>query len=60
MHKALEIYRYARKINVIMVMEELLERGVLKPLTDSQKKGVMTVVYSDALPERRRTDETRA
>ena len=60
MHKALEIYLYAIKINVIMVMEELLERGVLKPLTDSQKKGVMTVVYSDALPERRRTDETRA
>lgn len=60
MHKALEIYRRARKMNVIMVIEELLERGVLKPLTDVQKKGVMTVVYSDVLPERRPTDETRA
>lgn len=53
MHKALEILRHARKINVIMVIEELIHRGILKPLTDIQKKGVMTVVYSDVLPERR-------
>ena len=38
MHKALEIYRHARKINVIMVIEELIERGILKPLSDTQKK----------------------
>jgi len=51
MHKALEIFRRAREINVIMVMDELLKRGTLKPLTDAQKKGVMIVVYSDKLPE---------
>lgn len=60
MHKALEIYRRVRRINVIMVIEELLERGVLKSLSDAQKKGVMTVVYSDVLPERKQTDEDRA
>lgn len=51
MHKALEIFRRAREINAIMVMNELLKRGTLKPLTDAQKKGVMIVVYSDKLPE---------
>lgn len=50
MHKALEIYRKVRKVNVIMVIEELLNRGILKPLSDDQKKGVMIVVYSDVLP----------
>ena len=50
MHKALEIYRRAKKINVIVVIEELIKRGILKPLTEAQKKGVMVVVYSDVLP----------
>lgn len=60
MYKALEIYRRARKINVIMVIEKLIESGILKPLSDAQKKGVMTVIYSDTLPEREQADENRA
>lgn len=36
-------------INKIMVLDELVERGILKPLTEVQKKGVMTVVLSDTL-----------
>lgn len=55
MHKALAFFRQADKINVTMVMEELIRRGVLEPLTDAQKKGVMTVIYSDVLPERKTT-----
>ncbi|MBQ8280413.1 MAG: sigma-70 family RNA polymerase sigma factor [Roseburia sp.] len=50
MHKALAVMRKSRKINVVMVIEELIKRGTLKPLTDAQKKGVMVVVYSDVLP----------
>lgn len=50
MHVMLETLRKAKKINVIMVIEELLKRGILKPLTEDQKKGVMTVVYSEILP----------
>ncbi|WMJ87404.1 hypothetical protein [Anaerocolumna sp. MB42-C2] len=34
-----------------MVLDELVERGFLKPLTELQKKGVMTVVFSDILPD---------
>lgn len=52
MHDMLEIYRRASNINVVMVIDELLERGVLKPLTEEQKKGVMNVVYADLLPVR--------
>jgi len=50
MHKMLKIMRTVRPINVIMVMEALINRGILKPLTDDQKKGVMTIVYSEFLP----------
>ena len=50
MHKMLGGVRKAREINVFMVMEELLNRGILKPLTDDQKKGVMIIVYSEVLP----------
>lgn len=50
MHDMLEIYRRSSNINVVMVMDELIERGVLKPLTETQKKGVMNVVYTDLLP----------
>ncbi len=50
MHGMVEIYEKARQINIYMVIEELLKREILKPLTDDQKKGVMTVVHSDTLP----------
>ena len=50
MHDMLEIYRRSSNINVVMVVDELLERGILKPLTEEQKKGVMNVVYTDLLP----------
>ena len=50
MHDMLEIYRRASNINVVMVVDELLERGILKPLNEEQKKGVMNVVYTDLLP----------
>lgn len=50
MHKMLEALRKAREINVFMVMEALLNRGILKPLTDDQKKGVMIIVYAEVLP----------
>lgn len=49
MHKLVEYYANF-SINKIMVLDELLERGVLKKLTEVQKKGVMTVVFSDTLP----------
>ena len=38
MHGMVEIYEKARQINVSMVIEELLKRGILKPLTDDPKK----------------------
>ena len=50
MHKLVEVYESAKHINPIMVINELLKRGTLKPLTDAQKKGVMIAVYSDVLP----------
>ncbi|WP_312102681.1 sigma-70 family RNA polymerase sigma factor [Lachnoclostridium sp.] len=49
MHKLVEYYANL-DINKIMVLDELVERGVLKPLTEAQKKGVMTVIFSDTLP----------
>ena len=51
MHSMLKSIRLAREINVHMVIEELQKRGILKQLTDAQKKGVMMVVYSDTLPQ---------
>lgn len=50
MHKLVEVYEKAKHINPIMVINELLKRGTLKPLTDVQKKGVMITVFSDVLP----------
>lgn len=50
MHEMLEIYRTVGGINKIKVVDELLERGILKPLTEQQKKGVMIILYSDFLP----------
>ena len=38
MHEMLEIYRTVGGINKIKVIDELLERGILKPLTQRQKK----------------------
>lgn len=52
MHTMLNTIRRVRGINVYMVIEELLKRGTLKPLTDVQKKGAMMVVYADILPNR--------
>jgi RNA polymerase sigma factor (sigma-70 family) len=49
MHKLVEYYSNFA-FNKIMVLDELVERGVLKPLTEDQKKGVMTVVFCDRLP----------
>lgn len=49
MHKLVEYYSNLF-INKIMVLDESVERGILKPLTEEQKKGVMTVVFSDTLP----------
>ena len=49
MHGMVEIYEKARQINICMVIDELIKRGILKPLTDDQKKGVMTVIHSDTL-----------
>ena len=37
-------------LNTVMILDELLTTGKLKPLTTQQKKGVMTLVYSDVLP----------
>ncbi len=50
MHEMLEIYRTVGGINKIKVIDELLERGILKPLTERQKKGVMVILYTDFLP----------
>lgn len=50
MHKLLEVYEKAKHINPVMVINELLKRGNLKPLSDAQKKGVMITVFSDVLP----------
>lgn len=49
MHKLVEYYS-GMSINRIIVLDELVERGVLKPLTEAQKKGVMTILFSDILP----------
>jgi RNA polymerase sigma factor (sigma-70 family) len=37
----------------IMVLDELLERGVIKKPSEVQKKGITTLVFSDTLPEMR-------
>lgn len=50
MHKLVEYYS-SINFNRIMVLDELVKRGVLKPLTEQQRKGVMTIVFSDILPK---------
>lgn len=50
MHKLVEYYA-SMNFNRIMVLDELVERGILKPLTEKQRKGVMTIVFSDVLPK---------
>lgn len=51
MHEMLKFWNQMRPIHPAYVLEELLNRGVLKPLTEEQKKGVMIIAYSDVLPE---------
>lgn len=50
MHKLVE-YRNQAEVDRVMVLDELLEAGELKPLTEQQKKGVMQIVFSDILPQ---------
>lgn len=49
MHKLLE-YRNQFQVDRGRVLGGLVESGALKPLSERQKKGVMTVVFSDVLP----------
>ena len=50
MHKLVEYYS-SMNFNRIMVLDELVKRGILKPLTEKQRKGVMTIVFCDTLPK---------
>lgn len=50
MHEMLKIIHQMKKVEPMLVVEELLHRGVLKPLSEEQRKGVMTIVYCDKLP----------
>ena len=50
MHEMLQIWHRLMVVRPNYVLEELLNRGVLQPLTEEQKKGVMIIAYSDILP----------
>lgn len=50
MHEMLKFWNNMNPIKPYYVLEELVNRGVLKPLTEEQKKGVMIIAYSDVLP----------
>ena len=50
MHKMLDFWHRIRPFNPNLVFEKLVNRGVLQPLTEEQKKGVMIIAYSDVLP----------
>lgn len=50
MHEMLKIWHRLLLVRPNYVLEELVTRGVLQPLTEEQKKGVMIIVYSDVLP----------
>lgn len=50
MHEMLAIWNRLLLVRPNYVLEELLNRGVLKPLTEEQKKGVLIIAYSDVLP----------
>ena len=52
MYEMLKFWHNLKPVHTAYVLEELLNRGVLKPLTEEQKKGVMIMVYSDILPDR--------
>ena len=50
MHEMLKFWHGMRPIHTAYVLEELQNRGILNPLTEEQKKGVMIIAYSDILP----------
>ena len=50
MHKMLDFWHRVRPFNPNLVFEKLVKQGVLQPLTEEQKKGVMIIAYSDILP----------
>lgn len=50
MHKLLNYYGCG-EVNRVMVLDGCLKKGILSPLSEKQKKGVMTIVYSDMLPK---------
>lgn len=52
MYEMLKLWHRIRPIHPVFVLQELVKRGVLQPLTQEQKKGVMIIAYSDVLPER--------
>lgn len=47
MHALLEAYMQI-EINKIMVLDELVEQGVLHPLSERQKKGVFQIIFTEA------------
>jgi len=51
MYEMLKIWHRMKPFNPNLVFAELLKRGVLQPLTEEQKKGVMVIVYNKDLPE---------
>ena len=52
MYELLNFWNRMNPVKANLVLDELLRRGVLKPLTEEQKKGVMIIAYSDVLPEK--------
>lgn len=46
MHALLEAYQQI-DINKIMVLDVLVEQGILKPLSERQKKGVFQILFTD-------------
>jgi len=52
MYEMLNFWNRMNPVKPNLVLDELLRRGILKPLTEEQKKGVMIIAYSDVLPEK--------
>lgn len=50
MYEMLKLWNRMNPVKANYVLEELEKRGVLKPLTEEQKKGVFIIAYSDVLP----------
>ena len=46
------INKLASEETRVRVLEQLLKRGVLKPLTDDQKRTVNTIMFADVLPKK--------